>query len=114
MSETQTTLELSESRKTGAIAAQAAADAAERRSPGWMDAAFGAFVAYARIMPTRKFTTEDVRLAALSVPPPPDGRAWGAVAIRAKREKIDVCAGYALVQRGCPKTLWQLNPSNHL
>lgn len=97
--------------KRGAIAAQSAADAAERRSPGWMDAAFEAFVAFARLSGSTPFVTDDVRKAAGSqVPPPPDGRAWGAVALRAKREGIVTSCGYRKVdsQNGCPKTLWVL------
>lgn len=107
----QTTLALEEGRKSGALAAQAVADAAERRNPGWMQTAYAAFVAYARMHPDRGFTTDDVRRAATQVPPAQDERAWGAVALRAKRAKVVKANGYTLVaaQRACPKTLWQFN-----
>lgn len=96
----------------GAIAAQACADAAERRSPGWVDSAYAAFVAFARAYPDRKFTTEDVRLAAKGVPEAPDPRAWGAVAQRVKREGVVIPCGWRPVEssNGSPKTVWQLNP----
>lgn len=107
---------LKQARARGAIAAQACADAADRHNPGWVAAAFEAFVAYAILRgPERGFTTEDVRAAATTVPPAPDGRAWGAVAQRAKREGVVIPCGWRLVQssNGSPKTLWKLNPEYH-
>ncbi len=109
----QLPLGLRVAQKRGATAAQACADAAERRNPGWVDSAFAAFVAYARLAgPSGKFTTEDVRLAATTVPPAPDGRAWGAIAQKAKREGVVKPCGFRAVEssNGSPKTLWQLNP----
>lgn len=104
------TRERAQAAKRGAIAAQACADAADRRDPHWSKMAYGAFVAYARIHAGQQFTTEDVRLAAAkSVPPPPDGRAWGAIAMRAKREEIVKAVGTRCVasSNNSPKTLWQ-------
>ena len=115
MSETQTTFVLREARKTGAIAAQACADAADRRSPGWTNLAYDAFVVYAKVRGTNsQFTTEDVRNGVQSVPPAPDGRAWGAIALRAKRAGLIVPCGYRGVEssNGSPKTLWKLNPES--
>lgn len=97
-------------RKRGYIAAQAAADAADRRDPRWTDQAFQAFKDFILLFPNRQFTTEDVRLAASHrVPPAPDGRAWGAIALRAKREGIIKMVGYRGVEssNGSPKVLWQ-------
>lgn len=116
MAETQREFTLSPAvraaQQRGAIAAQACADAAERRSPGWTDAAHAAFVAYARAYPDREFTTEDVRLVAKDVADAPDPRAWGAVAQRAKREGVVIPCGWRPVasSNGSPKTVWKLNP----
>lgn len=113
MNESQTTLDFGRrvNLKPRLIAAQAAADAADRRNSGWSDDAYAAFVAFAKIDPSRRFTTEDARRAAKNVPDAPDCRAWGAVAVRAKREGIVISTGYALAQYGDPKTLWKLNPA---
>lgn len=64
----------------------AAERAAERAGSDWKDAAYAAFVDYARTHAS--FTTEDVRLAYPDLPPPPDPRAWGSIAQRAKRDAI--------------------------
>lgn len=109
---TQTELPLAVAKKRGAMAAQACADAAERRCPGWTEKAYTFFVAFARVRGDRPFTTEDVRTAAqFSVPPAPDARAWGSIAMRCKREGITVACGYKAVEssNGSPKTLWKLN-----
>jgi hypothetical protein len=111
---TQTELPLKVAQKRGVMAAQACADAAERRNPGWVKAAYDAFVAYAKTTgSTRQFTTEDVRLG-VSVEKAPDDRAWGSIAMRCKREGIIVAVGYRSVEssNGSPKTLWQLNPES--
>lgn len=94
--------------KRGALAAQSAADAADRRCPQWSEDAYQAFRAYAIIHRGQEFTTEDVRLAAKNVPPAPDGRAWGAIAIRAKREGLVKSNGYRCVvsSNNSPKVLW--------
>jgi hypothetical protein len=107
----QQELPLQVAKKRGVMAAQACADAAERRNPGWVDAAYTAFVAYAQIKGSAPFTVEDVRVNAASVPPAPDARAWGSVAMRLKREGIIVACGYRGVEssNGSPKTLWKFN-----
>jgi len=97
-------------RKRGYIAAQACADAADRRDPNWTEQAFRAFKDFINLFPERKFTTEDVRLAAVnSVPPPKDGRAWGQIVLKAKREGLIKPVGYRGVEssNGSPKVLWQ-------
>ncbi len=67
----------------GHAAAQKAADHA---GPDFKTAAAEAFREYARRHIF--FTTEDVRLANPDLPTPPDKRAWGAIALRAKRDGI--------------------------
>ena len=110
----QTELPLTQAKKRGLIAAQACADAAERRNPGWVAEAYSAFVAYAKTAgAVRAFTTEDVRTAT-NVPPAPDARAWGSIAQRLKREgKIVACGFRGVVSsNGSPKVLWKLNPES--
>lgn len=109
---TQTELPLTMAKKRGALAAQACADAAERRCPGWMEKAYSFFYAFAQVRGDRAFTTEDVRVSAKNVvPPAPDDRAWGSIAMRCKREGVIVACGYKPVEssNGSPKTLWKLN-----
>jgi len=93
----------------GHEAAERAANHAEREMPTWKDTAYSAFVSYGKI--ARQFTTEDVRLASPEVPPPPDNRAWGQVAMRARRAGVVVSQGWVPVKdansHGCVKTLWK-------
>lgn len=110
MSATQSFLELSFARKRGVMAAQSCADAADRRDPHWTASAYAAFVAYAKLHPGKDFTCEDVRnAAAQTVTEPPDCRAWGAIAIRAKREGIVASNGFRCVSssNNSPKVLWR-------
>jgi hypothetical protein len=58
----------------------------------WKEIAYDAFVTYAREHP--QFTTEDVRRANPELPPPPDNRAWGAIARRGTKNKIIVSLGW--------------------
>jgi len=64
--------------------------AAEHAGEDWGKRAYAAFIAHARLHAT--FTTEDVRLAFTDLPAPAEPRAWGQVALRAKRDHI-VIAG---------------------
>ena len=66
--------------------------AANNAGDEWKDSAFEAFKHYARTH--SEFTTEEARLAATEVASPPDIRAWGQIAIRAKREGIVVGIGW--------------------
>lgn len=86
-----------EGSRLGAMASQSAAQAAERRHPGWLDMAFEAFVRYATQHPNG-FTTEAVRVANPDIPPPPDKRAWGAVVLRAMRAKRIKSLGFTRAQ----------------
>lgn len=66
--------------------AQAAADRADRVHGDWTDKAYAAFVAYAKSH--QQFTTEDVITASPEVPEAPEKRAWGAIALMAKRRGL--------------------------
>jgi hypothetical protein len=96
---------IAEALATGHAKAQQAADHAGEE---WKDIAYDAFVAFAktRLFP---FTTEDVRKANPELPPPPDNRAWGHVALRASRAKIVKSVGQRRVEssHGMWKTLWE-------
>lgn len=91
-----------------------AAAHAERESEGWNRMAFEAFVRYVTAV-KHPFMTEDVRCyaEALGMPEPPDKRAWGSVAMRAKKAGLIVSLGYAPQQsvnaHKAPKTLWKAN-----
>jgi hypothetical protein len=83
--------------------------AASNAGDEWKEIAFDAFKQYARTNPV--FTTEQVRLAAAEVRPPPDARAWGQVALRAKREGVVDGAGWIRAEsprvHGMVVTLWR-------
>jgi hypothetical protein len=91
---------------------EAAAAHAERDTEGWNKMAYEAFVRYVTTI-KHPFMTEDVRCyaEALGMPEPPDKRAWGSVAMRAKRAGLVVSLGYAPQQSAnahkAPKTLWK-------
>jgi hypothetical protein len=92
----------------GHEAAERAADHAERETPTWKEQAFTDFVNYAKRH--SHFTTEQVRAASES-PPPPDPRAWGHVALRAKKEKVVVSGEWVRATsktvHGMVVTQWQ-------
>jgi len=67
-------------RKLGHEGAQRAADHAGAQ---WQAEAWLAFCTY--VVGHKQFTMEAVRLASPQVPSPPDNRAWGVIALRAKR-----------------------------
>lgn len=82
--------------------------AANHAGEDWKDRAFAAFVAHAK--DHQAFTTEDVREASPHVGEPPDLRAWGQVALRARREGIVRSLGWikpkAKNVHGGVVTLW--------
>lgn len=73
----------------------AAAGHAERDVPGWTLLARAHLLTYARR--SERFALETVRLyaEARGLPPPPDRRAWGAVAVKCRRDFIIKPDGYA-------------------
>ena len=89
-----------------------AAAHAERDNEGWNRMAFEAFVKYASAT-AEPFMTEEVRwyAEALGIPEPPDNRAWGSVAMRAKHAGLVYSVGYApqksVNTHRSPKTLWK-------
>jgi hypothetical protein len=90
---------------------EAAVAHADRFEDDWSERAFCAFARYAALH--REFLTEDVRVYAIDagLSPPPDPRAWGAIARRAVRERIVKKAGYRLSEvppaHASPMTLWR-------
>jgi hypothetical protein len=86
------------------------ADAVE---PDWSTRAYVCLAEFCRERGALTFLTEDVRAFALNrnLPPPPDGRAWGAVIQRAAREGLIVRMGYAAAKSSnlSPKVLWGAN-----
>jgi hypothetical protein len=62
--------------------------AASNAGEEWRAAAYAAFREHA--INHQLFTTEEVRKANTDMPFPPDDRAWGAIALQAKRDNIVV------------------------
>jgi len=93
----------------GHAAAQRAADHA---GDDWKEEAYAAFCAFlATVPPGQTFLTEDARAASPHIPRPPEMRAWGQVALRAKRAGKIVHCGYARAKdpsvHGNPVSLWR-------
>jgi len=88
---------------------QMAAAAADHAGTEWKRMAYEAFVNYAKDHPY--FVTEDVRAANEHLPAPPDKRAWGQIALMAKRAEI--VSGHSLVRaknrtvHGMIVTMWK-------
>lgn len=80
----------------GLFAADAAHEAAERKSPGWKEDAYHAFKAVGRNLGS--FTTEQVRALSPEIRAPRDERAWGGVALRALRDGLIVPDGFVRAQ----------------
>jgi hypothetical protein len=85
--------------------------AANNAGETWKRMAYEAFVKYAKSH--EFFVTEDVRNNNLNMPPPPDKRAWGYIALIAKRE--DIVSSHSLVRsksricHGRILTMWKSN-----
>jgi hypothetical protein len=88
-------------------------DHANRVESEWSGQALGHLVAFA-LETKRPFLIEEVRpwAEARGLPPPPDGRAWGAVTRRAAAKKrIQKVGAAAAASSNCSlKVLWQLPP----
>ncbi len=71
---------------------------ADAEIPQWSDLAVGWVKIYARANPGKAFSTLECRKFAYSrgFMEPPDGRAWGAVMVRAVRERVIESAGAAI------------------
>jgi hypothetical protein len=82
--------------------------AADHAGEDWKDRAYSAFLAFAATKKT--FITEEAR-EACDVGEPPDRRAWGAIALRAKREGRIKAIGFANAKdravHGNVVTLWE-------
>ena len=89
---------------------QQAIDHANDKEPKWSDIAYGFLLRYMRS--NVRFMTEDVRQASEGVvPEPPSQRAWGAVIIRAVKEKKIVRHSYQKVKNvkahSTPASVWE-------
>lgn len=85
--------------------------AASNAGEEWKDLAFQAFRDYAKTH--HVFTTEQVRQANPDLPYPPDPRAWGSVALRAKRAGVVNVESWVRADsrkvHGMVVTLWRSN-----
>jgi hypothetical protein len=83
--------------------------AANHAGEEWKQFAYDSFVEYAKIH--GEFTTEQVRGACSHVSAPPDKRAWGQVALRAKKNGVIESAGWTRAEsksvHGMVITLWR-------
>lgn len=75
----------------------------------WAMLAYSNFMEYAQTHDC--FTTEQVRAAYKDMPAPPDSRAWGAIALRAKRSGIVDAVGWVRAEsmkvHGMVVTQWK-------
>lgn len=98
---------VSQATQTGLRAANASAIS---NGPKWSEVALDALVKFAELQPTKPFTIEQARLWLDDmVPPPKDGRAWGAVtnqAVRLCRIKKTGQYAPAVSSNGAPKALY--------
>ena len=85
--------------------------AADHAGEEWKEMAFEAFKRHAMLHST--FTTEQVRRWNPDIPVPPDGRAWGQIALRAKKEKVVSADSWVRADNrsvhGMAVTLWRSN-----
>ncbi|CAB4195521.1 hypothetical protein UFOVP1298_24 [uncultured Caudovirales phage] len=89
-----------------------ALDHANATSLDWGVRAIGMFEEYCRLFGSEPFMTEDVRdwSEGLGLASPPDKRAWGAVAMAARKAGLVRSMGYApqksVNAHRAPKTVW--------
>lgn len=85
---------------------------ANRAFANWSERAAECFTHFVHVKGDEPFMTEDVRVWAEDggLPPPPDRRAWGAVASAVKKAGLIKSNGYAPQKspnsHGAPKTVW--------
>lgn len=86
-----------------------AEQAAQNAGLTWQMIAYSNFIEYA--VTHDCFTTEQVRSAYKDMPAPPDSRAWGAIALRAKRSGVVDSAGWVRAEsakvHGMVVTQWK-------
>ena len=82
--------------------------AADKAGEQWKKQALDAFIDYAKNH--SEFMTEDVRVS-YELGEPPDNRAWGHIAVAAKRQGIVATHGYGYSSQGkghpTPATIWK-------
>jgi len=89
-----------------------AVEKADRDVPDWSWVAYYGLLKYTQVNKLRTFLAEDVREWCERygyVPPPENGKAWGAVMQRAARRKVIEKCGYAPAKSSnlSPKVLWR-------
>lgn len=82
---------------------------AERKNENWGVIAYNFLLEY--IKSNKQFLAEDVRIASNEVvPEPPSNRAWGAIFVQAKKNRLIKKLGYSEVKNPkahrTPATLW--------
>jgi hypothetical protein len=88
-----------------------AVDHADQVEPGWSQRAYDMLEGYA--LSHFEFMTEDCRVWAHGegLPTPPDGRAWGAVTLRAVKAGLIVCDRYRKTRippaHATPRPVWR-------
>lgn len=89
--------------------AQRAADHADRKLSLWSEQAYAAFLRIGKRMGVAHTDTIRRTAEAEGLPPPPDGRAWGFVAMAMRKAGHVLFAGYAPAKssNGSPKCLWR-------
>lgn len=85
---------------------------AEYKNVNWGDGAYSFLLEYIKTNDT--FMAEDVRCASSgAVPEPPSKRAWGAIFVKAKKNKLINSIGFGNVKNPTahrtPATLWTVN-----
>lgn len=101
-------------REHGHDAARASAKHADRVESQWSITALQAVRTFATVKGSGcTFLAEEARAWAedvRGVSPPPDGRAWGHVILKARAEGLIASAGYAPAKssNGSPKVLWRV------
>lgn len=86
-----------------------AKQAGDNAGEEWRREAYSAFVKFAKA--NKSFTTEQVRHHFVNLDVPPDARAWGIIALQAKKNKVVKAIGLTRSidrsKHGIPVTLWQ-------
>jgi len=86
-----------------------ALDNAENKNEGWGNSAYLFLLEYMKT--NKEFMAEEVRVSSFGiVEPPPNNRAWGAIFVRAKKNKLIKSIGFRSVKNpkahAAPCNLW--------